>query len=576
MLSTESLKIEINVPVRMRDGAVLYADVYRPDDGRRHPAVLTRLPYNKSVEFPTCAGYLNPLLYARAGYAVVVQDVRGTGSSEGTASFWQQEVQDGYDSVEAIAGQPWCDGNIGMFGYSYFGYTQWAAAVARPPHLKAICPCATNTFLHGHPFSIRGDKMRLQIHYVWTLMISSLGLLRPQKPPAYNASTNDRLTYLTDHRDDLSRFLPLKDSPVIQTVDELGMVPRFSDLILHANDAEYWQKFGTPLPLDKVVTPPLHIVGWYDIDMVPAVLNSYLALEKFGAIAGKKLPQKLVIGPWVHTADMPNKVGELDFGLSSSGGVADIAGQQIRWYDHWLKGLANGVVDEPPVRIFVMGDNRWRDENEWPLARTQYRQYYFHSRGRANTLSGDGSLSPAAPVEEQSDSYLYDPRKPVLTHKMGAGAYDRHEVEIRPDVLVYTSDALNSDLEVTGPVQIKLWAASSAVDTDFAATLVDVWPDGRAYNVAEGITRAGFVPPSSLHPIVPGEINQYSIDLGATSNVFKAGHRIRVEITSSNFPRWDLNLNTGQPIGLSSEIKLALQSIFHQGQYPSHIILPVV
>ncbi len=560
----------------MRDGTTLYADVYRPDNQQRYPAVLTRLPYNKNVEFPTGAGYLNPITYARAGYAVVIQDVRGTGASEGSAVFWRQEIEDGYDSVESIATQPWCDGNVGMIGFSYFGYTQWAAAVAQPPHLKAICPAFTNTIPHAFPYTLRGDKFGLQTHSVWALMMSNLLFLRSDRSPGLSPAVMEKLIHLADHKDELFRLLPLPDSPIVQTVDELGMVPSFVDLLSQADDAEFWQKIGGPLPLEKVNAPALHIAGWYDTNTLPAVINSYLALARAAAEKGARPRQKLIIGPWIHSAEMVNKIGELDLGQRSSGAVENITGQQIRWFDRWLKGLAAGAADESPVRIFVMGENRWRNENEWPLARAQYREYYFHSQGHANTRSGNGSLSPAAPSAEPFDSFVYDPRNPVPSHILGPGAYDQWAVEDRPDVLVYTSEPLTDNLEVTGPIKVNLWAASSAVDTDFTAKLVDVWPDGRAYNLAEGITRAGYQPGKGLQPIVPGEVNRYLIDLGATSNVFKAGHRVRVEISSSEFPKWDRNLNTGEPIAKGAEIKLALQSIFHQVQFASHIVLPVI
>jgi uncharacterized protein len=577
MLSTESIKIEINVPSRLRDGTILYSDVYRPEAHGCYPAIITRLPYNKNIEFPSGTNaYMDPVAFARAGYAVVIQDVRGTGSSEGDAAYWQQEVEDSYDSVEAIAAEPWCDGNVGMFGYSYFGYTQWAAAVAQPPHLKTICPGFTDTEFHRFPFTIRGDKLKLRTHYYWTVFMSLLGMLRSKKSPGQIKAVTDRLIYLNDHLDELVYFLPLKDSEVIKTVDDLGMVPRFYDLLTHTEDFKFWEKTGGQLPLDKVTIPVFHIVGWFDIDFCPAIINNYLELERLGALAGKKLKQKLIIGPWVHTGEMPSKTGEMQFGGSASGAMDNIIGRQISWFDHWLKGKNNSIEEEPPVHIFIMGENRWREENEWPLARTQYCEYYFHSHGCANTLSGDGSLSETPPGEEPFDGYLYDPRNPVKTHKMGTGCYDQREVESRSDVLVYSTEPLTANLEVTGPVKVKLWASTSAVDTDFTAKLVDVFPDGRAFNMAEGIIRAGYQPKIGLKALTPGKIYEYKIDLGPTSNVFQAGHRIRVEISSSDFPKWDRNLNTGAPLGVGTEIKTAMQNVFHQRQFASHIVLPVI
>jgi uncharacterized protein len=575
MLPLETIKLEINVPINMRDGTVLYADIWRPDGRQSCPAILTRLPYNKSIMFPTSSGYMNPQRFVRSGYAVVIQDVRGTGSSEGKAFFWRQEINDGYDSVEWIASQPWCDGNVGMYGFSYFGYTQWAAAVSQPPHLRAICPAMTESDPHSFPFSNKGDKFKLQIHLRWSLMISTLALLRSSLSPKDLRSLQQYLIYLVDHIKDQSAFLPLKDSPAVKKIDEMGMMPLFSDILTHIDDPAYWANIGGPLPLEKVTVPIMHVTGWYDVDMTPGVLRSYRIIkEKDGSGLPRK--QRLIIGPWIHSADMANLVGQLDFGQAASGAVADVAGMHIRWFDHWLKGIDNGVPDDPPVRLFVMGDNSWRDENEWPLERTQYTKYYFHSGSQANSRLGDGCLSVDCPNEEPSDNFLYDSRNPVPSNELGMGAYDQQEKENRSDVLVYSSDNLGTDLEVSGPIKIVLYASTSAVDTDFSGKLVDVWPDEKAYNVAEGIINASHYQTAAGKTMKPGDVNEYMIDLGAVSNVFKAGHRIRIEISSSNFPKWDRNLNTGCPLGQDAAVKSALQTIYHEAQFPSHIVLPLI
>jgi uncharacterized protein len=329
--------------------------------------------------------------------------------------------------------------------------------------------------------------------------------------------------------------------------------------------------------------PCFHAGGWYHHVITSAVIKDYIVITEKAASEVARKNQKLLLGPWVHVGG-PGLVGEIDFGTSASGAAIDLPGMHIRWFDYWLKGIKNGIMEEPPVRIFVMGDNIWRDENEWPLARTKYTPCYFHSKGQANTRSGDGVLSTEIPGEEAADNYLYDPRNPVPT-QAGAGraiehvfeAHDQGIVEDRPDVLVYTTSVLKSDTEVTGPVVIKLFAASSAVDTDFTGKLVDVWPDGKAYNVVDGVVRARYRNSISKPELIePDNIYEYTIDLRYTSIVFKAGHRIRVEISSSNFARWDRNLNTGKPIGRDTEIKVALQTIFHNRQFPSHIILPII
>ncbi len=572
MLPKEIIKLEINVPVTMRDGTVLYADVWRPDAAGKYPVILTRTPYNKNLQFPVRAGYMNPQRLARAGYAVVIQDTRGTGDSEGKPFFWKQEVEDGYDTVEGMAAQPWCDGNVGMYGFSYFGYTQWAAAAARPPPHKAICPGMTYHIPRSFPLSARGDTFKLQIHLGWCLGRTLGELMRRNLPPQEMMATLKRIIYLTDTIKEQFRYLPMKDSPAVKIVDEMGMMPRYADILAHADDDSYWEGIGGPLPLEKLEIPVFHIAGWYDTEMTPGVINSYRKIKDEGSAL-----QKLLIGPWIHSGDMLNIVGQLDFGLMSSGMLADITGMHIRWFDRWLKGKDNGVDREPPVRIFIMGENTWRDEDEWPLARTKYTSCYFHSGSQANTRSGNGALSFNTPGDEPSDSFLYDPRNPAPSNEMGMGAFDQQWIEERPDILVYTSEPLENDLEVTGPVRIKLYAASSAVDTDFTGKLVDVWPEGTAYHVAEGIVRARYRRSSlKAELLTPGDVYEYEIDLGATSNVFKAGHRLRVEISSSHFPKWERNLNTGRPMGEDAGSQIAAQTVYHDSRRASHIVLPVI
>jgi putative CocE/NonD family hydrolase len=352
------------------------------------------------------------------------------------------------------------------------------------------------------------------------------------------------------------------------------MEPRYAGTLRHISGDAFWKDAaGGPLPLENLDVPVFHIAGWYDAEMTPGVLNSY---QKIAAMK-EAVKQKVLIGPWIHTADMPNVVGQLDFGLASAGMAVDVTGLHLKWFDRWLKGTHNDVDGEAPVCIFVMGDNAWRHEKEWPLARTNYTKFYLHSGGQANTRSGDGALGFETPEDEPYDSFLYDPRNPAPSSEIGMGPFDQRGNENRPDILVYSTPTLDKDIEITGPVRVMLYAASSAVDTDFTAKLVDVWPSGAAYNVAEGIIRARYRQSVSTPELIkPGEVYEYNIDLGGTSNVFKAGHRIRLEISSSHFPKWDRNLNTGHPMGEDSEIQLALQTIHHDHRFSSHIVLPVI
>jgi putative CocE/NonD family hydrolase len=295
---------------------------------------------------------------------------------------------------------------------------------------------------------------------------------------------------------------------------------------------------------------------------------------------------RLIIGPWFHSIMWPSIAGEVDYGVRAQGLAIDLEGIILRWFDHWLKGIDTGMLQEPPVKLFVMGENVWRDEQEWPLARARYTTYYFHSGGRANTRHGDGVLSVESPGHEPADYYLYDPRHPVPTRggalccweaAVPGGAFDQRAVEERPDVLVYSTPPLPQAVEVTGPIVVTLWASSSAIDTDFTAKLVDVEPSGYARNLTDGIIRARYRQTTARPTLIePEKVYEYTIDLWATSNLFKAGHRIRVEVSSSNFPRFDRNPNTGRPFGQDAELRPAAQTIWHDADHPSHIVLPIV
>ncbi|MBC7237572.1 MAG: CocE/NonD family hydrolase, partial [Chloroflexi bacterium] len=334
-----------------------------------------------------------------------------------------------------------------------------------------------------------------------------------------------------------------------------------------------------------IAVPAYHLGGWYDI-FCGATLQNYIDMTKGAATDDARRGQKLIMGPWLH-GPLNSVVGEFDFGYRASDAMVLTYEIMWRWFDHWLKGEENGIMEEPPVRIFVMGLNRWRSENEWPLARTVYTPYYLHSDGAANTLHGDGTLSPLPPSDDEpTDHFLYDPRDPVPTRGGGlccsqsalpAGAFEQRPIEERRDVLVYTSAPLDADLEVTGPLRVILYAASSAVDTDWTAKLVDVCPSGRARNLADGILRAryrrGLEQPSLL---TPGQVEEYHIDLAATSNVFLRGHRIRLEISSSNFPRFERHSNTAKPVSREEQMVVAEQVVWHDAAHPSHIVLPVI
>jgi putative CocE/NonD family hydrolase len=570
---------ERNVPTPMRDGTVLAADVYLPQCEGEHPVLLQRTPYDKTL--PAIGLMADPLRLAGAGYAVVVQDTRGRWSSDGEFRLFQDEIQDGFDAVEWCAAQPWSNGRVGMFGVSYVAMTQWFAALARPPHLVTIMPALSASNAHNG-WTYRGGAFELGFNLSLTLLYFALETAA--KAAAAGTAPRERISELVAAIDDLPGCfarLPLRDQPALAEV-----APYYFDWLDHPEDDEYWRPWKIEDSYGGLELPALHIGGWYDI-FLDGTIRNFAGMRSEGGSADARRGQKLVVGPWSHGLPwLANPVGEVDFGLASTGVAAELEALQLRWCDYWLKGIDDGVLDEPPVRIFVMGANVWRDEHEWPLARTSWEDYFFRSGGRANSRDGDGLIALEPPGAEPSDSYTFDPRDPVPTRGGGlccspgynrGGAFDQRCVEERQDVLVYTTSPLVEDLEVTGPVGVTLWASTSGRDTDWTAKLVDVAPDGFARNLTDGIIRAryrhSFTEPALLEPDL---MYRYEIDLAATSNLFKVGHRIRVEISSSHFPRFDRNSNTGGRVSDEPELRRVVQRVYHDDAHPSRITLPVI
>jgi len=578
MPASASLQVSTNVVVPMRDGTQLYADVYRPDGPGPFPVLLQRTPYNKTL----ARAMLDPLKAAEHGFAVVIQDTRGRYTSEGVFYAFRDDSRDGYDTVEWAAAQPWCSGKIGMFGSSYVGATQWQAAKARPPHLTALMPRVTASNYH-EGWAYQGGAFALGFNVSWTL--GNLTLANFQHLAArlnLSQARRQSLVAAVDALESAFTFLPLKAFPHLKD----GLADYFYDWLAHPSYDDYWQQLSIEDSYAHMRTPVYHIGGWYDI-FLGGTIRNYLGMRERGATEDARRGQKLLIGPWQHGAARgPGIVGEQYFGLGSDPLTIDLDGRHFRWFDYWLKGIDNGILDEPPVQIFVMGDNVWRDEPAWPLARAQSVKYYFHSQGKANSLRGNGMLSPQVPGDELPDVFLYNPADPVPTqggplccnaYFLPNGAFDQRAIETREDVLVYSTSPLEREMEVTGPITVTLWAATSATDTDFTAKLVDVCQHGCARNLTDGIIRARYRESTSAPCLVePGKVYRYTIDLWATSNVFKQGHQIRVEVSSSNFPRFDRNTNTGDAIAQDAGFKPAMQTILHNAQYPSHITLPIV
>ena len=574
-----ALKVETNLPVVMRDGVTLYADLYRPDGPGPFPVLLQRTPYDKTS--PGSMTNLDPLKAARNGYAVVIQDTRGRYTSQGEFYAFRDEINDGYDTVEWAAAQPWSTGKVGMYGASYVGATQWLAALSRPPHLTAIIPNVTASNYH-EGWTYQGGAFELGFNVSWTLLqltLANFAAISSVK----NVPTEKRRQLINAVNGMESSFQHLPTNQLPQLMD--GLAGYYYDWLAHPEFDDYWQALCIEDHHGQLTVPALNIGGWYDI-FLGGTIRNYLGMKANAATDDARQGQKLLIGPWQHGARGSSVVGSHYFGLAADAMALDLDGIHFRWLDYWLKGIDNGLSDDPPVRIFVMGDNAWRDEQEWPPARAQNTNYYFHSQGRANSLRGNGSLTPHSPAGEPPDVFLYNPADPVPTrggplccnpYFAANGAFDQQDIESRPDVLVYSTPPLEQELEVTGPVTVTLWAATSQTDTDFTAKLVDVCEDGCARNLTDGIIRARYRDSSSQPTLLePGRPYRYTIDLWATSNVFQRGHQIRVEISSSNFPRFDRNTNTGNIIAEDADFQPALQTVFHDAQHPSHITLPVV
>ncbi len=548
-----------NVKVPMRDGVRLSCDIYSPrGKSGPFPVLLVRTPYDNMHEMFVEAGEF----FVQHGYVYVIQDVRGRNDSDGEFYPWVNEFNDGHDTIEWIGAQPWCDGNVGMHGISYLANVQWYAAMLGSSYLKCIVPQAIGDNLHDSPF-YQGGAFSLGLNVTWAFWAGEGRVW--QNIDRYNWPQ-------------LFHALPLKDMAKMAGKD----VKFLQDWIDHPDYDDYWKALSVKERYEDVKVPVLQMTGWYDI--FPAgVLNNFLGMREKGGSELARNNQKVVVGPWTHFLSTLTNAGDGDFGRDS---IIDLREIELKWYDHWLKGVDNGIEREPPLRILVMGTNEWRDEHEWPLARTSFTPYYFHSGGAANSYTGDGVLSTQAPGDEPPDRYDYDPAFPTPTlggspccrnDIIPPGAFDQREVEARNNILVYTSEPVQEDLEVTGPIIVKLHASTDRLDTDFTAKLTDVHPDGYSLNLCDGIIRGRYRESTEYQKLLePGTVYEFTIDLWATSNLFLKGHRIRVDIASSNFPHFDRNPNTGHKFAEDAEMQVAHQQVFHDGAHPSQIILPVI
>jgi putative CocE/NonD family hydrolase len=557
--------VDNRVPIPMRDGVILYADVYRPVGDGRHPVLVSRTPYS-TERFP--AAFEAGVYFAERGYVYVFQDVRGRHESDGRWEPFFDDEKDGYDTIQWAVKQRWSNGRVGMEGGSYLGQNQWRAAQAAPPGLATIFPRVASTSIYHDWITLNG-AWRLSFNFGWGPVRQESRIMQNPGP-----HTVDGLQAI--HYDEVQRHLPLN------TMQQLvGRNARFyDDWLANPDYNAYWKPLNVEEVFDKIAIPVHTIGGWFDI-FSQGTLRGYVGMSQKGATERARRGSHLVIGAWGHGSSQ--KTGDIDFGPTAHINELALA---LRWYDSRLKEIDNGLDREPPVKLFVMGRNEWVLEHEYPLARTNYRPLYFASAGRANTNKGDGRLAWEKPIgASTADRFRYDPNDPVPSlggnnccgTPTEAGPRDQRKIEGRQDVLIYTSDVLQEEIEVTGPVKVVLYASSDASDTDFVAKLVDVYPDGTTYNMAEGMLRARYRESLSKPSLLkPGQVYRFEIDLVGTSVAFLKGHRIRVHVTSSHFPQFDRNPNTGAKFGATAEFRIAQQTVYHDAERASHILLPVI
>jgi uncharacterized protein len=562
------------VIVRMRDGVHLSVDIYTPTSSEKMPGILSIWPVGEAA-LRTEARY-----FAKRGYVVVTADSRGRNDSEGTFDPYDAKNKtDGYDLVEWMATQPWSNGKVGMIGWSIGGWFNWWTASTVPPHLAAIAPTgAPPDAFENAPYQngvLTGWIMD------WAALMSGRTLQSVEDTGAYGG--------WGEHDEDL-KHTPYSD---INAYRGMESAPWFTEWYRQNKSTDpYWQgiAYQGKEHYSKMTVPSLAFTGWFDANYPGAPMN-YIGMKRFGATPEARRPS-IIIGPWTHYINH-RIVGGIDYGPAAT---FDKDGYIVRWFDHFLKGLDNGVERDPPVYVFVMGENRWHAEHDWPLPEATPTRYYFASGGHANSLKGNGVLTTTPPRKEVTDAYTYDPRNPTLDpfgsypgHNGSIdGALDTRRSAIGDEVLVYQTPPLDSPVEVTGPIEATLYASTSARDTDWYMRLVDVQPNGRSLFLAEGAMRArnrdpaneGQFSSAQLSTIDPGRVYEYKIQFWrGTGNLFERGHRIRVEISSSWYPYFLPNLNTGADnlaMVSVSEAVVAHQTVHHGPEYPSHILLPVI
>ena len=580
---------EKSVMIPMRDSVRLSTDLYFPVGAELpQPVVLIRTPYNKNDTDENAAARF----FAGQGYVAAVQDMRGKYESEGRYQWTKTDRRDGSDTVTWLAEQSWSTGKVGTYGCSYRGENQIQLAATRNPHHAAAVPMfAGAMYTNGDSYrnwaTNNGGAFELAMIFTW--FREKGWSLRPRYPPGtpredlLRAAKSFNLRPQLPEIDERALWTEL---PVVDLMERSEAPPNlWPELVTHAPNDSWWDQFTFVTDADSFDVPALQVASWYDYGVSEA-LGLFDLFQKNGVSAIARENQFIIVAPTTHcehhAATDNTIVGERNVGDAR----LDYWSLYLRWFDHWLRGVENGVTDRSPIQYYVMGENEWQSAETWPLAETQFTRYYLHSGGNANSRMGDGLLTTNRPGDEPADTFTYDPAAPVPTvggqacctqTPTSRGAWDQREVETRDDVLVYTSPPLTEGVEVTGPLEAVLYVSSSAPDTDFTVKLVDVAPDGTAYNLQEGIQRARYrTGYDSITWMEDQNVYRVTVNLHATSNYFAPGHRIRVEVSSSNFPRFTRNLNTGGDNHTDTTWTTARNRIHHSDEHPSHVVLPII
>jgi len=572
---SSTVRVERDLKVMTRDGVGLATDVYLPEGEGPFPTLVTRIRGSRSAGFIVGVLLLNPLESVRRGYAVVVQEVRGRSGSESAWHPFVHEQADSEDCLDWVLDQPWCDGRVGVYGTAYSASTALYTTALDRPEVKACAVLGTGADIHdGWVYTSGAFELGWNIY--WSYMTLSESIARLDVDDETRAALKREYAESIRKAGEVAARLPISDHPLLERCGDV----QYREWLEHPDYDDYWRPLDVLAEPQKLRAPMLTIVGWYD-NFLKSHFDLYRALAPHA-------PHRMVCGPWEHTNYVSpfstSKTGEIELGPDAMCGVGLSTPLVLDWFDRWLKGEETGAPGG--VRYWQLGENEWREAESWPPPHVEAR-WFLHSGGGANTLAGDGTLSTAPPGDEPADTYAYDPLDPAPT-VLGktlmptiayAGIADQTAVEQRADVLCYTSAALAEPLVVHGRIRVELWAASSAVDTDFTAKLVDVAPDGYAANLADGIVRARYRESvrRRSEPLRPGEPTLFSIDLWDLAHTFLPGHLLRVEISSSNFPRFDRNLNTGNEIGVdgAGDAIKAAQQVLHDEAHPSALVLPV-